>query len=185
LLLSDGNENLGNAEEQATLARQNGVPIDLVPLAEGYRQQNEVLIQAVEAPPQTAKGARLPIRVLVRNAHPSRYVIGTLELLQNRDGKERPIAMVGIPETEQSPYTVRLQPGLTSFTFRDKAEGGKKGLEELSYTYRAVTATSCKASPATVSRTTAAWHTSSLAALAECSLSSRTATPTTSIRISI
>jgi uncharacterized membrane protein len=138
VLLSDGNENLGNAEEQANLARQNGVQIDVIPLGEGHRHENEVLIQAVEAPPQTAKGARLPIRVLVRNAHPSRFVIGTLELLQNREGKERPIAMVGAPEGEQSPYTVRLPPGLTSFTFRDKAEGGKKGEEEFSYTYRAV-----------------------------------------------
>jgi uncharacterized membrane protein len=114
------------------------VQIDVVPLAEGYRHQNEVLIQAVEAPPQTAKGARLPIRVLVRNAHPNRVVVGTLELLQNRDGKERPIALVGAREGDESPYTVRVPPGLTAFTFRDKAEGGKKGEEELSYSYRAV-----------------------------------------------
>lgn len=138
VLLSDGNENLGNAEEQASLAKQNGVQIDVIPLAEGYRHQNEVLIQAVEAPPQTAKGARLPIRVLVRNAHPSRYVTGKLELMQNREGRERPIAMVGRGEKEESPYTVRLQPGLNTFTFRDKAEGGKKGDEELSYSYRAL-----------------------------------------------
>jgi uncharacterized membrane protein len=138
VLLSDGNENLGNAEEQANLAKQNGVEIDVIPLAEGYRHQNEVLIQAVEAPPQTAKGTRLPIRVLVRNAHPSRFVIGTLELYQNRDGKERPIALDAARAGEESPYTVKLPPGLTSFTFRDKAEGGKKDEEDLSYTYRAV-----------------------------------------------
>ena len=138
VMISDGNENLGNAEEQAHLAKQNGVQIDVVPLAEGYRHTNEVLIQAVEAPQQTAKGARLPIRVLVRNAHPTRHVIGTLELLQNRDGKERSIALIGAREGEQSPYTVRLQPGLTTFTFRDKAEGGKPGDVELSYTYRSV-----------------------------------------------
>ena len=35
VLLSDGNENLGNAEEQARIARQNGVQIDVVPLAAG------------------------------------------------------------------------------------------------------------------------------------------------------
>lgn len=138
VLFSDGNENLGNAEEQANLAKQNGVEIDVVPLGVGFRQENEVLVQAVEAPPQTAKGARLPIRVLLRNAHPTRHVVGTLELLQNRDGDERPIAMIGAAEGEKSPYRVRLKPGLTTFTFRDKAEGGKKGEEELSYTYRAV-----------------------------------------------
>ncbi|HKB04280.1 MAG TPA: VWA domain-containing protein, partial [Gemmataceae bacterium] len=138
ILFSDGNENLGNADEQANLARQNGVQIDVVPLAEGYRHQNEVLVQAVEAPAQTAKGTRLPVRVLVRNAHPSRIVYGKLELLQNREGKERPIAMVGRGENDESPYTVRLVPGLNTFTFRDKAEGGKPGEDELSYSYRAV-----------------------------------------------
>lgn len=137
VLFSDGNENLGNAEEQANLARQNGVQIDVVPLGEGYRLENEVLIQAVEAPPQTAKGTRLPVHVLVRNAHPSRIIIGKLELFQNRDGKEKAISMVGRGEEEESPYTVRLQPGLNRFTFRDKAEGGKQGEDELSYTYRA------------------------------------------------
>ena len=138
VLVSDGNENLGNAEEQANLARQNGVQIDVVPLAEGYRHQNEVLVQAVEAPPQTAKGARLPIRVLVRNAHPTRVVFGRLELLQNRDGDERPIPMVGRGEDEKSPYRVRLVPGLNPFTFRDKAESKKGTEDELSFSYRAV-----------------------------------------------
>ena len=111
--------------------------IDVVPLGEGYRHQNEVLIQAIEAPAQTTKGARLPIRVLVRNAHPSRIVYGKLELLQNRDGVERPIAMVGREEKEQSPYTVKLLPGINTFPFRDKAES-KKGEEEFSYSYRAL-----------------------------------------------
>ena len=54
VLISDGNENLGSAEAQAVLARQNGVQIDVVPLAEGYRNPNEVLVQAVEAPARTA-----------------------------------------------------------------------------------------------------------------------------------
>ena len=138
VLVSDGNENLGNAEEQANLARQNGVQIDVVPLAEGYRHQNEVLVQAVEAPQQTSKGARLPVRVLVRNAHPSRIVFGKLELLQNRDGEERPIPMVGRGEEEKSPYRVRLVPGLNPFTFRDKAESKKATEDELSFSYRAV-----------------------------------------------
>lgn len=152
VLFSDGNENLGNAEEQANLAKQNGVQIDVVPLAEGYRHQNEVMVQAVEAPPQTTKGARLPVRVLLRNAHPNRIVFGKLELLQNRDGKERPIGMVGRGEEEKSPYSVKLQPGLTGFTFRDKAEA-KKGEEEISYSYRAVFVPEGSSNPDNTDRT--------------------------------
>ena len=67
VLISDGNENLGNAEEQARIAKLNGVQIDVVPLAAGYRNENEVLVQSVEAPPKTEQGSRLPIRVLVRS----------------------------------------------------------------------------------------------------------------------
>src|SRR5439155_18682420 len=66
VLLSDGNENLGNAEEQARIAKLNGVQIEVVPLAAGYRNENEVLVQSVEAPPKTEQGSRLPIRVLIR-----------------------------------------------------------------------------------------------------------------------
>jgi hypothetical protein len=49
VLISDGNENIGSAEEQAALAKQNDVQIDTLALAPGYRNENEVLVQAVEA----------------------------------------------------------------------------------------------------------------------------------------
>src|SRR5205085_8372433 len=62
VLLSDGNENIGNAEEQAKIARQNGVQIDVVTLGAGVRNENEVLVERVEAPPIAEQGARLPIR---------------------------------------------------------------------------------------------------------------------------
>src|SRR5262249_29514544 len=53
VLISDGNENLGNAEEQARIAERNGVQIDVVPLAAGYRNEDEVLVESVDAPPRT------------------------------------------------------------------------------------------------------------------------------------
>src|SRR5262249_49685202 len=67
VLLSDGNENLGSAEEQARVAKQNGVQIDVVPLAAGFRNEHEVLVQSVEAPPLTEQGARYPINVIIRS----------------------------------------------------------------------------------------------------------------------
>src|SRR5207302_536833 len=39
VLISDGNENLGNAEEQPRIAKINGAQIDGVPLASGYRTE--------------------------------------------------------------------------------------------------------------------------------------------------
>lgn len=141
VLISDGNENLGRAEEQAQLAKQQGVQIDVVPLASGYRNENEVLVQAVEAPAQTAKGVRLPVRVLIRNAHPHRIVEGSLELVQMRDREVRPVPIIDGPGVVEKPMVpgpvrVRLKPGLNVFRFRDRAEDPNAN-DEISFSYRA------------------------------------------------
>jgi uncharacterized membrane protein len=124
VLFSDGNENLGNAEEQARIAKQNGVQIDIVPLATGYRNENEVLVQSVEAPPRTERGARLPIRVLIRSYNP-RTVYGTLTLRQITEGESTFVA--------PSPLRIQLKPGLNAVPFKQPLEN-----EERSYTYQAV-----------------------------------------------
>jgi hypothetical protein len=124
VLISDGNENLGNAEEQARIARQNGVQIDVVPLARGQKNQNEVLVQSVEVPPLTEQGSRFPIRVLIRSYNPNR-VKGTLELVQIAEGKETHVP--------PSPWgDVTLTPGVNPIIFpppKDRPKG--------SFTYRA------------------------------------------------
>lgn len=143
VLISDGNENLGNAEEQAAIAKQNGVQIDTIALAPGYRNENEVLVQSVEAPRITAAGTRVPIRVLVRNASPNRVVIGRLELVRVGPGPDGTEAMELMPIDDANPDViengdgrkpplVKLNPGLNSFRFFDKASGTK----DSSYSYR-------------------------------------------------
>jgi uncharacterized membrane protein len=124
VLISDGNENLGNAEEQARIAKLNGAQIDVVPLAARYRNENEVLVQSVEAPPKTEQGSRVPIRVLIRSYHP-RTVYGTLTLEQIADGTRLPV--------DDSPRNVQLRPGLNSFSFQQPLAGRQQ-----SYTYQAV-----------------------------------------------
>src|SRR5262249_34540677 len=81
VLLSDGNENIGSAEEQALIAKRNNVQIDVVPLVTGRRRENEVLVERVEAPHQGDRGSNLPIRVLVRSFNPN-IVVGTLKVEQ-------------------------------------------------------------------------------------------------------
>jgi Mg-chelatase subunit ChlD/uncharacterized membrane protein len=122
VLLSDGNENLGNAEEQARIAKQNGVQIDVVPLGAGHRNENEVLVERVEAPPVAEAGARLPIRVLMRNYNPN-PVLGELTVRQIVEGRSEPI----------DKQKVRLAPGLTTVTFKQPLRGGN----DQSYTYEA------------------------------------------------
>ncbi|MBL8796118.1 MAG: VWA domain-containing protein, partial [Planctomycetia bacterium] len=124
VLISDGNENLGNAEEQARIAKQNQVQIDVLPLGKGQRNEHEVLVQSVEAPPLTEQGSRFPIRVLIRsyNPHPVR---GTLTLEQVVEGRREHVA--------PSPWgDVVLRPGLNSISFPPPKERPKG-----SYTYEA------------------------------------------------
>jgi uncharacterized membrane protein len=124
VLLSDGNENLGNAEEQARIARLNGAQIDVVPLAAGYHNENEVLVQGVETSSKTEQGTRLLIRVLVRSYNPG-TVFGTLVLKQQSEGQSIPVP--------PSPMRVRLGPGLNPFTFTQSLAGRQQ-----SYTYQAI-----------------------------------------------
>jgi uncharacterized membrane protein len=124
VLLSDGNENLGNALEQARIAKQNGAQIDVVPLASAYRNENEVLVERVEAPPKTEMGSRVPIRVLLRSYHP-RTVFGTLKLDQITDGVRVPV--------RPSPRPVQLHPGLNAITFQQPLTN-----QQQSYTYEAI-----------------------------------------------
>ncbi len=112
VLLSDGNENVGNAVEQARVAEKNGVQIDVVPLAAGSKNESEVMVQSVEAPPLTEQGARFPIKVLLRSYNPN-PVIGTLTLTQKSGDQEKNIE----PGPEHPKGRVTLRPGLNSITF--------------------------------------------------------------------
>jgi len=121
VLLSDGNENLGDALEQARIAKLNGAQIDVVPII--YRNENEVMVQSVEAPALTEQSAQLPIRVLLRNFH-SQPVEGTLTLKEVSEGQ-------GV-ELPGSPRRVVLHPGLNSVKFQRALTK-----QEKSYTYEA------------------------------------------------
>jgi uncharacterized membrane protein len=85
VLISDGNENLGDALGQARLARSLGVEIDVLPLAAGETNTDEVLIQSVDAPPVIEQGSRVPIRVMIRSFNPN-WVVGRLLLKQITSG---------------------------------------------------------------------------------------------------
>jgi uncharacterized membrane protein len=142
VLLSDGNENLGNAEEQARLAKLNGIQIDVVTVAAGHKNDNEVLVQSVEAPAQSEQGSRLPIRVLIRSYNPKivrgelRVTQKSTEVLPNGEiGTTRtPVSIVAGPNVEKDgvPAIVQLRPGLNSFSFKQTLTGASK-----SYTYEA------------------------------------------------
>ncbi len=135
VLFSDGNENLGLSEEQADLAKKNNVQIDTVALAPGFRNESEVLVQAIESPAVAAQGQRLPIRVLVRNATPGTVVDGRLDVVKTSVGETTAVDIEDSPQVLEpgKPPKVRLLPGLTVFKFRNKVD--PQG--DSSFTFRA------------------------------------------------
>lgn len=134
VLLSDGNENLGDALEQARVAAANGVQIDTVPLAEGYHNENEVLVHRVEAPAVAEEGGRLPIRVLLRSFNPN-VVVGELALRQRVERQSGEVLIEAGPGVVERgpPAVVQLRPGLNAFSFRQTLANVQQ-----SYTYEAV-----------------------------------------------
>lgn len=118
VLISDGNENMGQAEEQARIAKQNGVVIDVVSIAAGRRSPNEVLLERIEAPPSTEKDTRLPLRIVLRSFHPE-IVVGSLRLkktsLEMRKSVNQPGAQPAFVDEHVYQQEVRLRQGLNVF----------------------------------------------------------------------
>src|SRR5262249_12663308 len=126
VLVTDGNENLGSALEQARLAQLNGVQIDVVPLGAGRRRENEVLVQSIEAPPEVEEGSPMLLQVALRSFNPN-LVEGTLTVKQRGDAGE----LVHVAGSPRRPALLR--PGLNTFTFELPRRGGRD--KQAAYSY--------------------------------------------------
>ncbi len=127
VLISDGNENLGQADAQARLARQNGVQIDVVPIAAGRHSANEVLVERIEAPPYTDKDARVPLRIIIRSYHPQ-IVAGTLTLTKFSLTKRKNEQGAIEPRFDGQPIArskVKLKQGLNIFYHQQPGAQGR------------------------------------------------------------
>ncbi len=78
LVVSDGNETDDSLLAMATLARTNGVPVDVLPLR--FTHDQEVLVQQIDAPAHARPGQVIPVRVVLRSIAPAS---GTLYLHRN------------------------------------------------------------------------------------------------------
>jgi uncharacterized membrane protein len=71
VLISDGNETIGLAEDAARDAKELGIQIDVLPLGVSLRHENEVLVESVDVPAVTEQGSKVPVTVQVRSFHPA------------------------------------------------------------------------------------------------------------------
>jgi len=78
VLFSDGNETLGNAVDEAAIAKSNNVAIDVVPL--GQELQNEVLLHKMTVPPRAKRGEPVEVELIAESLKPVR---ATVELWRN------------------------------------------------------------------------------------------------------
>jgi len=81
VLVSDGNETIGSAEDAARDAKELGIQIDVLPLGVALRHENEILVESVDVPSVTEQGSKVPVTVQVRSFHPE-TVLARLTLKQ-------------------------------------------------------------------------------------------------------
>src|SRR5207244_1079252 len=64
VLLSDGNENVGDAMSAILAAKNQGVTVDVLPL--GVTRANDVSVQKVQVPPKLKKGQAFEVKIFVQ-----------------------------------------------------------------------------------------------------------------------
>ena len=105
VIISDGNDNRGNALEQALAAQGLKVQIDVLPIE--YRYDKEVLVEKIAIPPEVKKGDTININVVIRASEPTK---GRLQVFQKADNQSSPL-------TEQ-PVEIELQRGVNVQTIK-------------------------------------------------------------------
>lgn len=107
VLLSDGNENIGDVSSEVQAAAANRVAIDVVPLR--YEYEREVMFERLAAPAYAREQEIATLRLTLRSRQQTK---GRIQLLH--DG--RPVDLD--PNSAESGQAATLQPGLNTFTVR-------------------------------------------------------------------
>ncbi|MCH2116581.1 MAG: VWA domain-containing protein [Pirellulales bacterium] len=121
VIVTDGNENLGNALEQARTMADSGVSIDAMPVP--LEQQNEVSVEKITIPTDVRRDQPFELRVILNNDSPTNEnVAGRLKITRKAGNQE--VIITDAP--------VNLKPGKRVLTRREKIN------EPDFYTYQAL-----------------------------------------------
>jgi len=104
LLVSDGNENVGEVLDEATQFAAAGVPIDVYPVE--YRHRNEVSFVRLDAPQTAAVEETINLGAVLRSERP---VSGRILVYQNDE-----LVQLGANAADAG-FHVRLEPGPTRY----------------------------------------------------------------------
>lgn len=122
VLVSDGNQNLGDAVEQARGVSGAGIGIDVVPVH--YQSRAEVIVEGMAIPGDVRRGEPFDLTVVINNSAPAQ-ISGKLKISRLTDGE--PEVLNRRPEDQ----VVVLPPGKKVFTFREEITAANF------YTYKA------------------------------------------------
>lgn len=125
VVVSDGNENLGNALQQAQDLAAGGVGIDVVPVR--YRHRGEVVVERVMVPSNIRRGQAFDLKVVITNIRDPKpgdpgEVPGRLKVTKRLGDQSVPV----------SDEPVKLPPGKRVYSIRQQMDSA--GF----YTYEAV-----------------------------------------------
>src|SRR5262245_58576271 len=127
VVVTDGNENLGDARTVARSLADAGIGIDVVPIR--LNAQAEVAVEKISLPPDIRRGQEIEARVVLENytqrskQNPSGEVKGRLRVTRRYSNLDEPLGDSDMPVT--------LKPGKNIFSFTHKIN------VPAGYTYRA------------------------------------------------
>jgi len=123
VVVSDGNENLGDALKQAQYVSTAGVGIDVVPI--DYRHPAEVIVQRLTAPANIRPGQPFDLKVVVENTS-----VPTVDRSGEIAGRLVVSRRMGNQSVEVSNERVTLPPGKKVFYVRQQGSApGSYGFE--------------------------------------------------------
>lgn len=137
VLLSDGNENIGDALQAVLAGRSLGVTVDVIPL--GVARANDVSVQRLQLPSQLKKGQAFETKIFVQAdaARPA-----TVRLYRNEQFLgEQPVELAAGKNLFTFPQTL-TEPGFYNYEVRVEAPG-----DPLPHNNRALAFTSVRGDP--------------------------------------
>ena len=113
VIVSDGNQNVGDASAQADRMLAAGTGIDVVPIR--YQREGDVVIERLDAPANLRSGTPFALRIVLDNITDGKATSGKLRVTRELGGTKHVVS--------EEPIT--LEPGKQVLTLRQKlAESG-------------------------------------------------------------
>jgi Mg-chelatase subunit ChlD len=119
VIVSDGNENIGHALEQARHMQATGIGIDCIPVS--YERRGEVAVEKLVVPTDVRRGAPFTLSAVLNNAadHP---VAGKLVISRTQSGAKQSVAEEPVTiESGKRVFTTRqelAQSGMATYDVR-------------------------------------------------------------------